>query len=84
MEFISQCPESKMIRAMQHVVCRDVKDLNDLVFVLRSDARILASVPWIVGMMAYIGPKNCGKSLLNMRLVNFLGDGPQYLAKQTS
>jgi hypothetical protein len=33
-------------------------------------------------MLAYTGPRNGGKSFVNMRLVNFLGDGPNYLGKQ--
>ena len=71
-----------MIRGLSNVLAKDVTDINDCVFVLRNDARILASIPRLVGMTVYTGPKNGGKSFINMRLVNFLGDGPDYLAQQ--
>ena len=43
---------------------------------------VLASMQYLIGMNVYTGPRNGGKSFLNMHLLNFLGDGPQYLGKQ--
>ena len=43
---------------------------------------VLASMQYLIGMNVYTGPRNGGKSFINMRLLNFLGDGPQYLGKQ--
>jgi hypothetical protein len=71
-----------MLNALANVICNDDADLNEIVFVLRTDARILASMEKIIGMVAYTGPKNGGKSFINMRLVHFLGDHPEKLAKQ--
>jgi hypothetical protein len=81
-KLIKSAPESGMIKALANVLASDDTDLNELVFVLRNDARILASVPTLIGMIAYTGPRNGGKSFINMRLVHFLGDHPDCLAKQ--
>jgi hypothetical protein len=75
-------PGSQELRALATVLCKDNSDINDIIFVKRNDARILASVPELVGMLAYTGPKNGGKSFVNMRLMNFLGAGPWSLGKQ--
>ena len=81
-KLIKAAPESGMLKALANVICDDDTDLNEIVFVLRTDARILASMEKMVGMVAYTGPRNGGKSFINMRLVHFLGDHPDRLAKQ--
>jgi hypothetical protein len=81
-KLIKAAPESGMLKALANVISNDDTDLNELVFVLRTDARVLASMEKLVGMVAYTGPRNGGKSFINMRLVHFLGDHLGGLAKQ--
>jgi hypothetical protein len=50
--------------------------------VLRQESRILATVKHLIGMNVFVGPQNTGKSFVNMRLVNLLGDGQGFLAVQ--
>ena len=79
---IVAAPESVMIKALMTVLARDktdekvidYSDINEIVYILRNDSRVLASHNGLVGMLAYTGPKNGGKSWINQRLVQFLGD----------
>ena len=75
-------PCSKELRALANVLCKDHTDLNDIIWVKRQDSRILATMRELIGMNVFVGPQNTGKSFINMRIVNFLGDGQNFLATQ--
>lgn len=68
-----------MLRAMFEVLDPatpdDTKDTEDiLLYILREDARVISGHPGFVGLLAYTGPPNGGKTFFCNRLIALLGD----------
>ena len=83
-KFILDAPQSRMLRALAHLLAKDETDINEIVFVLRNDARTCASVQHLIGMFALTGPKNSGKTWIEKRLAKFLSYNPGGYAVQIS
>jgi hypothetical protein len=82
-------PRSHQLRGMCKVLADDFLDpttrrIDEVCYFLRQDARTVASMPGLCGMLNLTGPKSGGKSYLAGRQFAFLGLENENYGKMTS
>jgi hypothetical protein len=82
-------PRSLQLRGMCNVLADDFEDparrrIDEVCYFLRQDARVVASMPGLCGMLNLTGPKSGGKSYLAGRQFAFLGIENENYGKMTS